>query len=174
VATFETEAIASDAISPWFEQTRTAASSVYDTSALYPVAVETVADESRAVAGISYYLEDDDVSYEFAAVAVRDGETLYTFQVWGNTSSLVDVTIGIAKRVLGIEPLEFAPVPDVGYVEGGLFDLLPRIEHLHKGMTWDRDTYPCVGVFGANECPVEGTPESPEATPVSATPPAAP
>lgn len=167
LAEFEDAESASAAITPWFgEVTSPAGSSTYDTSELYPVAVETIADETRAIAGMAVFREDDDYELHLAVLVVRDGTLLHVYAGWAERASPLDELVAIAERTLGLAPPEFDPVPDVGYSTGGLYDLMPRIEHLPQGMTWVWDYAPCAGVFGASPCPDPGTPLA-EATPVT-------
>lgn len=166
VARFSNETSARNAISLWFEQLREVHYYAYDLAPLRPVAVDTVGDETRAMVGTATHFEEEEWSLEVAALVVRDGDTLFTFLSWHEYSSPLAESVEIARRTLGLEPLEFEPVPDVPYMEGGLWDLTPRIEHLPEGLTWRGDVYPCMGVFQTVECPSDATPVgSPVATP---------
>ena len=172
IGQFDSGEHASHAITPWFDQVRDPGAGYrYDLSRLAPVAVEQVADETRAMIGTAFYLEDESISREVAVLAVRDGRLLYTFVAWGQYSSPIDEVIDVSMRTLGLLAPEFPPVPDIPYETGPLWDLAPRIEHVPEGLSWREDYVPCVGVFGAVPCPDPAS--TPEATPVTTVPEAA-
>lgn len=162
IGEFDTEASASSAVAPWFEQLRAANNGYrFDLSQLAPVAVEKVADESRAMIGTAPFREDESITLEVAVLSVRDGESLYTYVAWGRYSTPLDEAVEVAERTLGLEPLEFEPVPDIPYKTGGLWDIAPRIEHVPDGLTWVEDYVPCIGVFASVSC------QDPQATPAA-------
>jgi hypothetical protein len=161
---FETAENASSAIDLWFDQIREQdQDNTWDLSGIKPVGVEPLSDEVRALTGTVSYYEDDSITAEVAVLVVGDKNVLYTFMGWSDYSWVMDETVDVAKRTLGIDPLEFAPIPSVGYETGGLWDLLPRIEHMPEGLTWEEDFRPCRGAFGAIPCT---TPTTPVATPI--------
>lgn len=134
---------ASSAISPWFDAIRDNDEGAWDESGLQPVAVETISDETRALVGTVVGREDATDVYEKAVLAVRVDSLFFTFIGWADYSSPLDSVVMVAKRTLGIEPLEFDPVPDIPYRRDALFHVLPRIEHLPDGMTWEEDWSTC-------------------------------
>ena len=158
VASFRTAEDASGAIPLWFEQQRTGDVFHYDVSEVSPIAITRLADETQALIGTVPFDEDPSITADVAFIAVREGRTLYLFDGWSSYGGVEDRVIDIAERTLGIEPLEFDPVPNVAYTSGAFWDALPRIEHLPAGMTWDGDFSPCVGVLGATDCPDDATP----------------
>jgi hypothetical protein len=143
VVQYESADNASSAISPWFESVREFDEGSWGLEGLQPVVVETLADETRAMAGTIVALEDETISYEVAVLAVRVDDILHTFVGWADYSNPLDTILDVAKRTLGIEPLEFDPVPDIPYRTDGLFELLPRLEHLPGGMAWGSDWSNC-------------------------------
>jgi len=151
VAEFENSGHALGIVSEWFAQIEEFSHSNY-TLQLSPVAVKRIADSSRMMMGKAVHVTDEDYTYDVMALAVTEGNVLYSFVVWSTYKVGENEIVGIAERTLGIEPLEYEPVPDVDYEVGGLWDLLPRIEHMPQGLTWDSDVAPCVGVFGINDC----------------------
>ncbi len=163
VVSFDTPAEASEAIPLWLEQQQVGELTRYDLSALRPIAIERVADETQAIVGGAALKTDSDVTAEVAFIAVRDGNVLHLFEAWAQYSSPESTVLDIARRTLGTESLEYDPVPNIEYRTGGLWDSLPRTEHLPAGMTWDGDFVPCVGVLAVAECPNDATPV---ATPV--------
>lgn len=166
VVEFEQDTQASAAISAWFEEMRDAASPGYDTSALTPVAIGTIADETQAMIGTAISRRDRTRTLEVAVVVIRDGNVLYTYDGWSEHEAPLDDVVGISRRVLGLDSLEASPDPEVPYTTGELFDRLPRIEHVPEGLSWSYDFSPCRGVFGASPCGESGTPAAtPHPTP---------
>jgi len=153
VAEFETAGQAIATIPLWLEQAERSPSDDRYTVEMFPVGVETIADASQLTKGNAVLITDDDYVYDIMALAVADDTLLFTFVVWSTYDVGESEIVGLAKRTLGISPLEYEPVLGVDYETGGLWDLLPRIEHMPQGLTWNNDNAPCIGVFGINECP---------------------
>jgi hypothetical protein len=161
VATFDTEANASAALIPWFDEAKASfAGTGFVFDALAPIGVETIGDETLLQTGPVAYTPDssyDDVNGSL--LAIRQGTTVFTFALITLYSDPVEPAIALASVTLGITEPAVAPVPGVDYMTGGLWDLLPRIEALPIGMTWKADFQPCGGLFASVECSSEATPE---------------
>jgi len=152
IADFENTEQAEAAIPAWFQQVATQSYDRY-TIEMSPVGVERVADGAQLMIGSATFKTDDDYVFNIMALAVNDGNLLYSFVMWSTYDVGESEIVELAQRTLGVSPLQYDPVPGIAYKTGGLWDALPRIEHMPQGLTWDSDIPPCVGVFGINACP---------------------
>lgn len=157
IAEFESSDQALEVIPLWFDQIKRFPDDNY-TVQISPVGVEQIADSSQLMVGDAIYSGNDDYVFDIMALAVVEGNLLYSFVTWSTYSVGESAIVDMAKRTLGISDPEFPPIPGVGYETGGLWDQLPRIEDMPQGLTWNRDFAPCVGVFGINACPQDDDP----------------
>lgn len=151
VTEFENPEQAQGIASAWFDQIELTDYNDYEFN-LSPVAIDTVADSTRAAIGRASYAPDDDYWWDVTAIAVTSDALFYGFLMFSKYQDGIEVLLDVARRTLGLARPEFAEVPDIPYNTGGLWDLLPRIEHMPAGLTWNADWPPCTGIFGVNEC----------------------
>lgn len=109
---------------------------------MHPIPVEFIGDTTRAAIGLAVSL-DARIQWDAANLAIIEETLLYTFRIWSTQVDGLKELRDTAKRTLGLEPVAFAPVPGIPYETGGLWDLLPRIEHVPQGLSWAGDFSPC-------------------------------
>ena len=114
-----------------------------DTSGPKSASVRPLGDERIAYAGTLIALEEDDSTFDefmVAALVVREGvfvHFMYGAAIAGDP--LADLA-AVAEKIIGRQPGgDVTSVGDDGVREGGLWDLLPRIEDLPEGFVLEKE-----------------------------------
>jgi hypothetical protein len=97
--------------------------------------------------------ESKDGRYTAAHLSIGQAPFVYTlFGVGEEADPLTDLS-DIANRLFGVIPLDRDPVPTTKYRTGGLWGMLPRLEHLLPGFVFEQEW---VAVEGAAVVDEEG------------------
>lgn len=109
-----------------------------DMSSIFPVAIGNLGDETMAFDGT---ISSEGRSVPVAVLGVRQDSLVYVFSglTFDASRAPLEALVGVAERTLGLEDPEFESVPGIPYENGGLWDLLPRLEHMPGGMRWYAD-----------------------------------